>query len=88
MKQKISIIGALKEATRRYKQFHSGEVVTEAWTGLGFISDYKDVIKAGYMVWHDNETPPPRCMGWLTLTDKGISEIMSNPTIYFEEVTP
>ena len=59
----------LREALRRYVQFHAGEELTTAWTGLGFRTDYKPVLDAGLMEWVYRWRP--RCMGWLRLTEAG-----------------
>jgi len=60
----------LLEAMRRYVQFHSGEELTKAWTGLGYYTKYKPVLDTGLMEWVYDQ-PPPRCMGWLRLTEAG-----------------
>jgi len=60
----------LCEALRRYTRFHNKESLTQAWTGLGFPSEYKMAIKAGLMDYvFDNRTP--RIMHWYKLTDRG-----------------
>ena len=72
----------LKEAMRRYKQFHKGEDPLNAWTGLGYKTWYKPAISNGTM---EFITPyNDRCLGWLRLTKKGLIKILSNPTLYME----
>ena len=51
--------------------------LNKRWLGLGTYSAYKSAVDAGYMAWHDGEKPPPRCMGWLVLTDAGIKAMKS-----------
>lgn len=45
--------------------------ITSRWLGLGTAAAYKQAIEGGYMRFFDGRTPPPRCMGWLCLTEKG-----------------
>ena len=62
----------LQEALRRYVQFraYAGEELTDAWTGLGYRTDYKPVLDAGLMEWALRK-PAFRCLGWLRLTEAG-----------------
>ena len=60
----------LLEAKRRYTLFYPEEELMEAWTGLGYRSDYKPALEAGLMEWALHE-PAFRCMGWLRLTESG-----------------
>ena len=64
--------GLLVEACRRYTRFgvRQGKGIEDAWTGLGFRSEYRPLIESGLMVWACSE-PAPRCMGWLKLTPRG-----------------
>lgn len=49
--------------------------LNQRWLGLGSKSAYLPVLKAGLMRFHDGELPPPRCMGWLCLTDAGVDRM-------------
>ena len=60
----------LLEAKHRYTLFRPEEELMEAWTGLGYRTDYKPVLSAGLMEWVFQE-PQFRCMGWLRLTETG-----------------
>lgn len=66
----------LLEAMRRYKQFHPGEELAEAWTGLGYYTDYEPVLSAGLMSWvvpgHGR-----KYMGWLQLTEAGAAIVQA-----------
>ena len=67
----------LLEAMRRYTRFHPGEDPTKAWTGLGYYTDYKPVLSTGLMEWCASGKPPPRCMGWLRLTEAGATIVQA-----------
>jgi hypothetical protein len=60
---------ALCEALRRYTRFHPHEELVQAWTGLGYVTEYKSAIDSGHMEFV--RTPMYRCLGWLHLTEKG-----------------
>ena len=45
------------------------------WLGLGTAAAYRPVLNAALMRFHDGETPPRGCMGWLCLTEAGIAEM-------------
>jgi hypothetical protein len=65
----------LFEAYRRNDMsdpFERRKPMTRRWVGLGTEAAYRPAIKAGLMVFHDGIAPPPRCMGWLCLTEKGL----------------
>ena len=65
----------LFEAYRRNEMANDHErakPITQRWLGLGTAAAYRNVLKGGLMVFHDGRTPPPRCMGWLCLTDVGL----------------
>ena len=69
----------LREAIRRNdKEKNSPErrnPLLKRWLGLGFKSEYQSAVDEGLMVW--SSTPyKKRCMGWLTLTEKGAAEII------------
>ena len=59
----------LEEALRRYWLFAEGRPLDEAWTGLGYKSDYKPVVDAGLMTPIGREIP--RCLRWFRLTSDG-----------------
>jgi hypothetical protein len=68
----------LFEAYRRNEMRDSHEnskPLNKRWLGLGTAAAYKPALEAGLMTFHNGRTPPPRCMGWLTLTDAGIEEM-------------
>lgn len=72
MKRKTLLL--LLEAYRRWITFGDrtfDKSIGDKWLGLGTESEYRSVIKDGYMVWHDGITPKPRIGGWLKLTIKG-----------------
>ena len=73
---KMKTYNLMIEALRRYCMFHPGEPLHQAWIGLGTEADYRPAIKDELMKWHDNKQPPPRCAGWLVLTEKGQEVIM------------
>jgi hypothetical protein len=66
---RTKIYQVLIEACRRYTRFHMNASMTEAWTGLGFMSEYKEAVEAGYM--KPAHSSSKRCMGWFTLTPLG-----------------
>ena len=59
----------LEEALRRYWLFHPDEQLDEAWTGLGYKSDYKPVVDAGLMAPIGPDVP--RGLRWFKLTQAG-----------------
>jgi len=61
--------GLLLEALRRYVTFHQGELLTEAWTGLGSYSAYKSVVDSGLMTYVHK--PRPGTTQWWKLTPTG-----------------
>lgn len=66
----------LFEAYRRNRMADACErlkPLTARWLGLGTEAAYRPALKAGLMVFHDGQTPPPRCMGWLCLTPAGVN---------------
>lgn len=68
----------LLEAMRRYTQFHPDEELTEAWTGLGYPSHYRPVLKAGLMTWVYGEPKGSRAhVGWLRLTEAGAAIVQA-----------
>jgi len=72
------ITGLLFEAYRRLDMadhHESQKPLLRRWLGLGTAAAYRPAINAGFMVFHDGQTPPARCMGWLCLTEKGIAEL-------------
>jgi len=73
-KAEIKLI--LDEALRRYCLYYAGELLSTAWVGLGKVTQYQPALKAGLMTWHNGETPPRGCVGWLILTPKGEREIL------------
>lgn len=75
MNRKVYLL--LIEARDRFLQFsHSGECLTDAWTGLGYASTYKPALDVELMEWVHGE-PPFRCVGWLRLTETG-AEIVAD----------
>ncbi len=59
----------LAGALRRYTRFHKGHKMTDCWTGLGFVTEYKPAINAGLM---ESATNSQRgCMRWFRLTPAG-----------------
>lgn len=65
----------LREALRRYSQFHKGKPMTEAWTGLGVASVYAPVVRAGYMeLVHE---PNRGYDSWWRLTPKGATIVQA-----------
>lgn len=61
--------GLMLEALRRYTWFHKGEPLTQCWTGLGYVTEYKPAIKAGFI--EPATSSQPRCMRWFRLTETG-----------------
>ena len=45
----------------RYKAYYDGQPLTEAWTGLGTKTEFKQALKAGYM---RPLTAIPRAANW------------------------
>ena len=64
----------MEEARRRFESFHesSGKTLGESWLGLGFPSEYKPAVKAGFM--RPLSAEVPRCLSWYVLTDAGVAE--------------
>lgn len=68
----------LVEALRRFECFAhrqddkpwEPEAMQEAWTGLGYATEYRPAVSAGLMR-PIHEMPAPRTMGWWGLTEKG-----------------
>lgn len=50
-----------------------GKPITKRWVGLGTEAAFRPAIEAGLMHWFDDEQPPPRCKGWLCLTELGVT---------------
>jgi hypothetical protein len=83
---KYTLKGLLFEAYRRNDMTESvrpnglemQKPLSERWLGLGTEAAYRPALAAGLMRFHDGQTPPPRCMGWLCLTDAGIKEIQKH----------
>lgn len=48
------------------------------WLGLGTEAAYREALESGLMRFHDDQKPPPRCMGWLCLTETGIDALLDN----------
>ena len=77
MKLKQTQYNNLVEALRRFDLFHSQEDITKAWTGLGFLSEYKSSVQTGLMKLalmefdNPNKKPTPHIMHWWSLTEKG-----------------
>ena len=68
--------GLLFEAYRRNDiadTHEKSKPLSQRWLGLGTEAAYRPAIQAGLMQWHDGRTPPPRCSGWLVLTEAGIT---------------
>lgn len=59
----------LEEALRRYWLFADGKPLDQAWTGLGYKSDYKSVVNAGLMAPIGPDVP--RGLRWFKLTQAG-----------------
>jgi len=75
MKAKIKQL--LFEAYRRSDMADSLEKskpISQRWLGLGTYTTYSPAIKEGFMRFH--HIPPKRCMGWLVLTEKGITALI------------
>lgn len=68
-KLKTKEYGCLVEALRRYTRFHEDKPILQAWTGLGFRSEYKQAQENGYMRINGNYSK--RCLCWWVLTEKG-----------------
>lgn len=60
----------LREALRRYTQFHASKKLKDVCTGLGTATEYKPVFDAGYMTYANG--PNPGYLTWWKLTDKGL----------------
>lgn len=70
----------LFEAYRRNAMADSHErskSLRHRWLGLGTEAAYRPVLEAGLMVFEDGKVPPPRCMGWLCLTEDGIKAMIA-----------
>ena len=65
----------LLEALRRYINWHQGEPLTEAWTGLGSYTTYKPAVDAGLMTYATK--PNPGYTTWWRLTDKGATYVQA-----------
>ena len=67
--------GLLREALRRYTRFHKGELLEQAWTGLGSATEYAPVVNAGYMT--VATSPNPGYTTWWRLTERGASIVLA-----------
>lgn len=68
----------LLEAARRWLkavQADKKKNITDAWTGLGFRSEYKCVSDAGLM--EDATNCPPMTQTWWKLTERGAQIVQS-----------
>ena len=75
MKQSIRVL--LDEALRRNALMTQRDKnILSRWLGLGTEAEYRPAIKEGLMVFWDKKVPPPRCMGWLCLTEKGVTILL------------
>lgn len=77
----MSIKGLLFEAYRRNNMadhFEKTKRLSQRWLGLGTAAAYRPVIQAGLMRFYNGRTPPPRCMGWLCLTEQGIKKMQEH----------
>ena len=73
MKQEL--LDLFFEAHRRLKTadgYECSKPILERWIGLGTEAAYHPALQEGLMVFHDKQNPPPRCMGWLCLTESGL----------------
>lgn len=65
------------EADRRLRTcdlHEKSKPVLSRWIGLGTEAAYRSAIQQELMRWHNGQVPPPRCMGWLCFTRKGLKE--------------
>lgn len=65
----------LLEAYRRYltsDNHEKSKMLTNRWLGLGTEAAYRPLIEMGLARFHDDRTPPKRCMGWICLTESGV----------------
>jgi len=65
----------LVEALRRYLRFHHDCPITQAWTGLGSKTQYRQALEAGLMTYAT--TPHPGYMTWWRLTERGAGIVMA-----------
>ena len=92
MRGKKIIKQLLFEAYRRNDMADSHEKqkdLKNSWLGLGTEAAYRPGIEAKYFIFHKGHTPPRGCMGWLTLTDKGVKAMMELENefkTYLEEI--
>jgi len=80
MKYSKRVKSLLFEAYRRNRMaqaddYESRKSMTERWLGLGTEAAYRPVIEKGLMRFSYGETPKPRWMGWLVLTDSGVAAL-------------
>ena len=71
----------LFEAYRRNQMgdsFESQKPLERRWLGLGTKSAYRPALEGGYMRFWNGVEPTPRCMGWLVLTEKGITAMQKH----------
>lgn len=88
MKLSITKRRLLFEAYRRNEMsdgFEKSKPIGERWLGLGTAAAYRVMIDSGLMRFFDGETPPPRCLGWLVLTEAGI-KVMNEHKPEFQEI--
>ena len=81
MKLSKSVKSLLFEAYRRNMMegsFEENKPIQRRWLGLGTEDAYRPAIDAVLMVFHDGRTPPPRCMGWLVMTEKGVKALQEH----------
>jgi hypothetical protein len=84
---KANVKRLLFEAYRRSELGHDrSKLITQRWVGLGTSSVYRPGIDAGLFVFIGDKIPEPRCMGWLVLTEKGVTALLDNIGEFVDEL--
>jgi hypothetical protein len=84
----VKIRALLLEAYRRNEMADAHEKakpILDRWLGLGTAAAYRPALEAGLMRFHGC-TPPPRCMGWLCLTQTGLDAMQSQQKDFSERL--
>jgi hypothetical protein len=70
---KTLLFEAYRRNQMRDSDMNNSIPLTERWLGLGTAD--KPMLETGLMQFFDGITPPRRCMGWLVLTEAGVTEM-------------
>jgi hypothetical protein len=85
---KTDIQYLMAEALRRSRMpAEKHKPLLQRWVGLGTEAAYRPALRAGLLRWVGSETPRPRIMGWLQLTEKGAAFLLDNAELLLSTKT-